>query len=248
MRTSGRSGAAAAVGTGIVLWLALPLAPAGASGSVAEVERLEQPGKLSYHAFVEQRAQARTRPDASAPVVTRLRLRTEDRTDELVLVVARRIDDAGTSWLKVRLPVRPNNTTGWVPETALGPLQPSRKWLYIERDRLRIRLERDGREVFRAQVGIGQDQWPTPRGKFYIRSRLEGYGGAGSFYGPVAFGTSAHSDELTDWPAGGIVGIHGTSVPQLIPGRISHGCVRLRNPDIRRLARMITVGTPVTIR
>jgi hypothetical protein len=246
--TSGRSRAVAAVGTGIVLWLGLPLAPAGASGSAPQVERLEQPGKLSYHAFVEQRAQARIRPDASAPVVTRLRLRTEDRTDELVLVVARSIDESGTSWLKVRLPVRPNNTTGWVPETALGPLQPSRKWLYIDRDRLRIRLERDGREVFRADVGIGQDRWPTPRGKFYIRSRLEGYGGAGSFYGPVAFGTSAHSDKLTDWPAGGIVGIHGTSVPQLIPGRISHGCVRLRNPDIRRLARMITVGTPVTIR
>jgi hypothetical protein len=248
MMTSGRSRAVAAVGTGIVLWLGLPLAPAGASGSAPRVERLEQPGKLSYHAFVEQRAQARIRPDASAPVVTRLRLRTEDRTDELVLVVARSIDESGTSWLKVRLPVRPNNTTGWVPETALGPLQPSRKWLYIDRDRLRIRLEREGREVFRADVGIGQDRWPTPRGKFYIRSRLEGYGGAGSFYGPVAFGTSAHSDKLTDWPAGGIVGIHGTSVPQLIPGRISHGCVRLRNPDIRRLARMITVGTPVTIR
>ena len=246
--TSGRSRAVAAVRTGIILWRGLPLAPAGASGSAPRVERLEQPGKLSYHAFVEQRAQARIRPDASAPVVTRLRLRTEDRTDELVLVVARSIDESGTSWLKVRLPVRPNNTTGWVPETALGPLQPSRKWLYIDRDRLRIRLERESREVFRADVGIGQDRWPTPRGKFYIRSRLEGYGGAGSFYGPVAFGTSAHSDKLTDWPAGGIVGIHGTSVPQLIPGRISHGCVRLRNPDIRRLARMITVGTPVTIR
>jgi hypothetical protein len=246
--TSGRSRAVAAVGTGIVLWLGLPLPPPRARGSAPRVERLEQPGKLSYHAFVEQRAQARIRPDASAPVVTRLRLRTEDRTDELVLVVARSIDESGTSWLKVRLPVRPNNTTGWVPETALGPLQPSRKWLYIDRDRLRIRLEREGREVFRADVGIGQDRWPTPRGKFYIRSRLEGYGGAGSFYGPVAFGTSAHSDKLTDWPAGGIVGIHGTSVPQLIPGRISHGCVRLRNADIRRLARMITVGTPVTIR
>src|SRR5829696_2360836 len=35
---------------------------------------------------------------------------------------------------------------------------------------------------------------------------------------------------------------------QLIPGRISHGCVRLRNEDIVRLSRLMPVGTPVTIR
>ena len=245
MRTSGRRRVAAVVGAGVALWLAgLPLAPAGASGSAPAIERLEKPGKLSYHAFVDERVQARTRPDLSAPAVTRLKLRTEDGTDELVLVLARALDGNGRSWLKVRLPVRPNNTTGWVPETSLGPLQPTRRWLHIDRRRLRVTLDDDGHEIFRAEAGVGQDQWPTPRGKFYIRSRLEGYGGKGSFYGPVAFGTSAHSDKLTDWPAGGIVGIHGTSVPELIPGRISHGCVRLRNPDILRLAKLITVGTP----
>ena len=57
-------------------------------------------------------------------------------------------------------------------------------------------------------------------------------GGAGSVYGPVAFITSATSPTLTDWPGGGIVGVHGTNTPGLIPGRISHGCVRLRNADI----------------
>ena len=71
---------------------------------------------------------------------------------------------------------------------------------------------------------------------------------ASPFYGPVAFGTSARSAVLTDWPAGGFVGIHGTDQPELIPGRVSHGCIRLRNADIVRLARLMPVGTPVTIR
>jgi lipoprotein-anchoring transpeptidase ErfK/SrfK len=245
--TGGR--VAAAAGAAAALSLAGPsLAPAGASGEPGAIERLDDPGVRSHHAFVEERARARKRPDAAAPVVARLRLRTEDRTDELVAVIARTVDAAGLTWLKVRLPIRPNNTTGWVPETALGPLQPTRTWLRIDRRRLRATLVRGGRVVFRAQVGVGQPQWPTPRGRFYIRSQLTGYGGAGSFYGPVAFGTSAHSAELTDWPAGGIVGIHGTSLPELIPGRISHGCVRLRNRDILRLARLMPVGTPVTIR
>jgi lipoprotein-anchoring transpeptidase ErfK/SrfK len=68
------------------------------------------------------------------------------------------------------------------------------------------------------------------------------------FYGPVAFGTSARSAVLTDWPDGGYIGIHGTNHPELIPGRISHGCIRLRNRDIIRLARRMPIGTPITIR
>jgi lipoprotein-anchoring transpeptidase ErfK/SrfK len=34
----------------------------------------------------------------------------------------------------------------------------------------------------------------------------------------------------------------------LIPGRPSHGCVRVPNGPIRRLARLMPVGTPVEIR
>jgi lipoprotein-anchoring transpeptidase ErfK/SrfK len=43
------------------------------------------------------------------------------------------------------------------------------------------------------------------------------------------------------------VGIHGTDRPDLVPGRVSHGCIRLRNADIRALARRMPVGTPLTI-
>jgi lipoprotein-anchoring transpeptidase ErfK/SrfK len=67
-------------------------------------------------------------------------------------------------------------------------------------------------------------------------------------YGPIAFGTSAQSQTLTDWPAGGFVAIHGTNEPGLIPGRPSHGCIRLRNPDLVRLARPLPIGTPLEIR
>ena len=62
----------------------------------------------------------------------------------------------------------------------------------------------------------------------------------------VAFGTSAYS-KLSDWPGGGVVGIHGTNEPGLIPGRPSHGCIRVRNRDIVRLGRLMPIGTPVRI-
>ena len=44
-----------------------------------------------------------------------------------------------------------------------------------------------------------------------------------------------------------MIGVHGTNRPQLIPGAVSHGCVRVANAALRRLARQLTVGTPVRI-
>jgi lipoprotein-anchoring transpeptidase ErfK/SrfK len=99
--------------------------------------------------------------------------------------------------------------------------------------------------VFRAPVGIGKRGTPTPAGRFYVRDRVVRY--ASPFYGPVAFGTSARSATLTDWPGGGFVGIHGTDRPDLIPGRVSHGCIRMRNRDILRLAALMPVGTPLRV-
>ena len=142
-------------------------------------------------------------------------------------------------------PVLPNGTTGWVPRSALSGYRSLPTRLVVDARRLRATLLRRGRPALRAPVGIGLSQWPTPRGRFLVRNRLVRY--RSDFYGPLAFGTSARSAVLTDWPGGGFVGIHGTSRPDLLPGRVSHGCIRMRNPDIERLGRLMPVGTPITI-
>lgn len=182
-------------------------------------------------------------PGSGTPLAT-LAILTPEGTRNLVLVLgsARR---HSVEWVRIRLPILPNNSTGWVPRLALGGYHFVTTHLVIDRHRLRATLIKDGRPVFTAPIGAGQPQWPTPRGEFYIRDKLTDY--ASPFYGPVAFGTSARSSVLTDWPDGGFVGIHGTDAPQLIPGRVSHGCIRLRNRDILRLAQLMPVGTPLTI-
>ncbi len=53
---------------------------------------------------------------------------------------------------------------------------------------------------------------------------------------------------LTDWPGGGFVGVHGTNEPHILPGAVSHGCIRMPNESILKLARLMHVGTPLTIR
>ena len=141
---------------------------------------------------------------------------------------------------------RANVLAGWVERSTLGGYRFVTTRLVVDIRSLRATLYRGGGIVFRAAVGVGAPATPTPRGYFYIRDRLTRY--ASPFYGPIAFGTSARSPEVTDWPDGGFVGIHGTDQPWLIPGRVSHGCIRMRNHDIVLLARLMPVGTPVIVR
>jgi L,D-transpeptidase-like protein len=189
---------------------------------------------------------ARRAPRPDAPIVAGLSTRTPEGTANIVVVLSHRLDRAGAVWVRVSLPVLPVGSTGWVPRSALGGYGSVRTELRVDLERLRATLYRAGRAVFRAAIGVGVARAPTPRGRFYVRNRLTRY--ASPTYGPVAFGTSARSETLTDWPGGGFVGIHGTDRPDLLPGRVSHGCIRMRNDDIVQLAQQMPVGTPVTIR
>jgi hypothetical protein len=206
---------------------------------------LADPGKISRWLPVVRAVAARAAPAADAPVLAKLATRTPEGTTNIVLALGDRLDATHMLWIKVRLPVLPNGTTGWIPRKALGGNNFVRTHLVVDRERFTATLFADGRPVFRARVGVGKPRWPTPRGKFYIRNKLTSY--RSPFYGPLAFGTSARSAVLTDWPAGGFIGIHGTNMPQLLPGRVSHGCIRMRNADIVTLARLMPFGTPLTI-
>jgi hypothetical protein len=171
---------------------------------------------------------------------------TADQTAELVLLLEDRGVEGDAGWVRVRLPMRPAGRTGWIRRARLSEYRTVRTALRIDRRRRLATLYRAGRRVWRAPVGVGKPGSPTPAGRFYIRERLVPR--RGSLYGVLAFGTSAYSDRLTDWPGGGVIGIHGTDEPQLIPGAVSHGCVRVRNRLIARLDKLMSVGTPVRIR
>jgi hypothetical protein len=201
---------------------------------------------VSRYAPVLRPTAARAGPNAAADVVAHLETRTPEGTRNVVLVLRRAIGTDGRVWVRVRLPVLPNGRTGWVARDALGGYGSVRTHLVVDLEGLTATLFRDGRPVFTAVVGVGRPEWPTPRGEFYIRNKLTKY--ANAFYGPLAFGTSARSGVFTDWPAGGFVGVHGTNRPDLLPGLVSHGCIRLRNDDILELGRLMPVGTPLTVR
>jgi hypothetical protein len=201
--------------------------------------------KIAHWAAVLRRSVVRTKPSTASRAVTTLDTWTTDDTQNIVLVLAGTDVNARHTWYRVRLPILPNNSTGWVQARYLGDLYTVHTHLYVDRTRLTATLKRDGVTVFKSIVGVGKSIWPTPRGEFYIRDKMTSF--SNPVYGPLAFGTSARSAVLTDWPGGGFVGVHGTNEPGILPGHVSHGCIRMPNASILKLAGLMPVGTPLTV-
>jgi len=226
----------------------LTLAPpaSAAPPDLSDAVRLSDERTETLWANPALNAPIRELPKPNSSPIASLHHYTEDGFPEVYLLLRRWTDPEAQVWLEVRIPMRPNGRTGWVPASALDPEHVVTTRLVVSRRHPRAALFRSGQRIWSSPVGIGKPNAPTPAGRFWIRERIEAEDPRGS-YGPFAFGTSAYS-RLSDWPGGGVVGIHGTNQPDLIPGRPSHGCIRVPNGAIRKLARLMPIGTPVLIR
>lgn len=148
--------------------------------------------------------------------------------------------------VQVQLPVRPNGSTGWVDRSQLRLFTTPYR-LVISVARHRLQEYRAGRLVGTDPVGIGRGVTPTPSGTYYLTELLQPPDPNGP-YGPYAYGLSAYSPVLTDFAGGpGQIGLHGTNDPAGLGTDVSHGCIRVANTVITRLARTVPPGTPVTI-
>jgi lipoprotein-anchoring transpeptidase ErfK/SrfK len=186
----------------------------------------------------------RVSPSTSSTRIATLHLNTEDGLPEVYILLRQR-QVGSTTWVDIRVPMRPNGVTGWVQRSALDVSNVINTELVLDRAAEQLRLYKNGRLIFSAPAGVGTPDDPTPTGHFWIREEFPVRGDPD--YGPYAFGTSAYSPTLTDWPGGGVIGVHGTNQPNLVPGRPSHGCIRLHNADVLRLSHLVGVGTPLLI-
>jgi hypothetical protein len=207
--------------------------------------RLSNETTLTRWAYAQRALPVRSAPQKGASTVTRLRFASNQHARQVYIFLSGLADAKGKVWVHVRVPGRPNGRTGWVQSSGFYRPTVNRLQLIVDRGSLRATLYRSGQKVFRAPVGVGTPSTPTPGGHFVIEKKN------GPIFGPV-FGThvlftNAFSS-LEDWPGGGLVGMHGTNEPNLVPGRPSHGCIRLHNADINRLYALIRVGTPLWIR
>jgi lipoprotein-anchoring transpeptidase ErfK/SrfK len=150
-------------------------------------------------------------------------------------------------WLHVYLPERPNGSTGWIPVNQVKLTQHNYR-IVVETGAHRITVYKGWQIIDQEPVGIGKAETPTPGGHYYLKELLQPTNPNGA-YGPYAYGLSGFSNELTDYAGGdGVIGIHGTNDPSGLGKDVSHGCIRMSNAGITRLAKILPLGVPVDIR
>jgi lipoprotein-anchoring transpeptidase ErfK/SrfK len=149
-------------------------------------------------------------------------------------------------WVRVYLPMRPNGSQAWI----RGRSVTLSKDDYLIRADLtthRIIVYKGSQILFNAPVGVGRSLLPTPTGTYFLVDLLKQPNPNGE-YGPYAFGLSAFSNVLQSFGGGpGEIGLHGTDVPSSVGASVSHGCLRVANTLITKLAQILPLGTPIEI-
>ncbi len=149
-------------------------------------------------------------------------------------------------WLNVYLPIRPDGSTGWVKASDVTTA-PNPWKLEADLAEFTLKVFKDGQQVDTIKIGVAKSNTPTPGGIYYLTELIKTPNPNGD-YGPYAYGLSGYSNTLTSFNGGpGQLGLHGTNEPQLIGTQVSHGCIRMNNADITRLAGELPLGTPIQI-
>jgi lipoprotein-anchoring transpeptidase ErfK/SrfK len=106
--------------------------------------------------------------------------------------------------------------------------------IIVSLNQRQLYLLENNRVVKGYPVGIGKILTATPSGTFRIINKVPNPGGP---FGAMWMGF--------DKPH---YGIHGTNDPGSIGKQVSKGCIRMYNPDVLELSRIVPIGTMVTIR
>jgi lipoprotein-anchoring transpeptidase ErfK/SrfK len=190
-------------------------------------------------------AAVRAAPSPHAQLLRVMHQFQPDGQFQEVLAVASRLGRDGRRWYELSLPGRPNGQRGWV-RGDLVDLQPvaNRIVVHVGARRIEVRRVSDHRLLLEGTVAVGRPGAETPLGRdFFVQAR---YFPTDPFYGPFVLVTSAYS-KLSEWPGGGLAGIHGTDEPNLLGQAVSHGCVRVSNSVAVALERLAPLGTPVDL-
>ena len=183
----------------------------------------------------------RKTPNPSAHVIRVMHMFRSDFRPQEMLAVRETTGSDGQAWYRVSIPMRPNGTYGWIPANTVK-LSPTHSQIVVNLGTRTIDIYRFGKHKWHGIVAIGAPGRETPVGHYFVAARFVPY--HDPFLGVFAVETSAYS-KLTEWPGGGVVGIHGTSEPQLLGQAVSHGCVRVANVTATKLRADAPLGTPI---
>lgn len=132
----------------------------------------------------------------------------------------------------------------------------NRTILTADRSTFKLRLFKNLKLRKTYGIAVGRAGYRTPAGRFRITNKqvnpawhVPNSDWAGGLAGQVIPGGAPNNPLKARWL--GItdgVGIHGTSEPWSIGSAASHGCLRMRVPDVIDLYPRVPVGTPILIK
>ncbi|HEY2355319.1 MAG TPA: L,D-transpeptidase family protein [Gaiellaceae bacterium] len=186
----------------------------------------------------------RSKPASSAKKIAVMKYFRPDYRVQEIFAVSSVTSSSGKPWYHIMVPGRPNGRYGYIPASSVS-LSPTIAQIVVNRSKRVIDVYRNNKHVWHGKVAVGAPGMETPLGHYYVQVAFKPVNDP--FLGVWALETSAYS-KLSDWPGGGVVGIHGTNEPWLLGKAVSHGCVRVSNTTARKLKRYVPVGTPITIK
>ena len=233
-------GPALSVGTALLLLVIVVavLFVRPAQGGDAVATTFPAAGTLTVSAV-----RVRAHPDPQARVLRLMREFRRDFRRQEIFAVSSRTGSDGQTWYRISVPGRPNGRMGWIPAWAAN-VRPTIAKVLVHRRSRTIDLYWHGKRVWHAIIAVGRPGMPTPLGLYYATARFVPH--HDKFLTVFAVETSGYS-RLTEWPGGGVFGIHGTPEPWLLGKRVSHGCIRVSARTALKLRRYVPLGTPISI-
>jgi lipoprotein-anchoring transpeptidase ErfK/SrfK len=196
---------------------------------------------------LDREAVVHSAPSPGATAVARLsRLTPLTGSRSALPIVGRRIGKDGKDWVRVRLPIRPSRSTGWI-RAAAGHAGHANWTILVDLSERRATAFRRGKRQVTFAVVVGAPSTPTPPGTYFVTEKLHI---GNRTEGPWALATSAYSDVLRQFAGGpGQIALHGRiGLAAPVGSAASHGCVRFDPDAITWLAKHVQNGTTLVIR
>jgi len=231
--------AAAAIAASTAITSARAGSAATSTDPVTVVTQFPAAGQMTVNSVI-----VRKKPSPSGSKIKVFHYFRSDFRVLEILAYGSKTGTDGKPWYHVSVPMRPNGTLGWIPASSVD-LTPTKAQIVVNVGKRTIDVYKDGKRKLHAKVAVGAPGMETPTGNYYVAATFVPQNDP--FLGVYALETSAYS-KLTEWPGGGVVGIHGTNEPWLLGKAVSHGCVRVANHTASALKRLTPVGTPILIK
>ncbi len=149
----------------------------------------------------------------------------------------------GDEWVKVQLPIKPNEQEAWV-STEDYEISPIFTRAEVNVTTQKVTVWENGEVIAETDAVVGADRSPTPFGDFYVVASLDDY------YGEPALALSSFSEAFETFDGGlPVIAIHKTfgAGQESDPNVGSNGCIRIPPEVIRFLAENVPLGTPVSV-